>query len=472
MTQRAMVSRRVEAAAPFAGPPEKAVLIEWSELRDMGFAMERRLSPGWLVRRSDGGTSDEPWLRLEGRGYRVKVLPDTELLEVGAYRIDVESGGTFPAVPPELAVPAESAGSWPHHLVQLIAPPRSEWIARIEAAGVDVVEPISRYGLFVCGAGDQVASLRGLSLSGDPADDGGFVVWTGAFQPAYRVAPELLHAQGRIRYVQVVVYPEARADETEQAIRESGGVTVNRWGADGTYRDRFASLVIELDAGRLFEVARLPWIRSLHYLSGRMYAEDERAAQIVAPKLDSRPPPDTSPVRAYATVLSTLGLDGDGVMVGICDTGLDGGDGRTFHADLQGRLAFYSDVTHSQTPADVDGHGTHVAGIVAGNGMSGETEPGDWILGQGIAPAARMGCVNAVDTDGSPGLTTSLADYTRTMVRNGAHVMNNSWGLGLSIGYSPNAALVDRLVRDPGEPAKPIKRPWLWCSHRVTKAPV
>jgi hypothetical protein len=77
----------------------------------------------------------------------VKLLPDTGLIHVGTYAIDIEA--SEPAVPPEVEVPPQEAATWPHHLVQLAAPPTPEWIEQIEALGLDVAEPISSYALFV-----------------------------------------------------------------------------------------------------------------------------------------------------------------------------------------------------------------------------------------------------------------------------------------------------------------------------------
>lgn len=447
---RLNASERNAGPVPKAGEPTAVQSLNITEelSREPGIALviERQASGGAIVRVDESGAAEGDSLaELEALGYRVKRLPETNLIQVGAFSIDVEgSGESESAVGPELSVPEELADTWPHHLVQLIGPPTPEWVARIEEQGVDVAEPISRYALFVCAPPERVAALRGLKMPDDPPEAAGFVVWTGPFEPGYRIAPDLLDVnEPRLRYVNVSVYPETHLEGVAAAIEGMGGRVVERWGREGRYRDRFGFLVAELDAECLAEVARLPYVRSLEYQAPSMSAEDEQAAQIVAESLDG-----AAPVPGYRETLARFELDGRGVVIGICDSGVDTNDDATLHPALRGRLDFFIDVTGGVTPQDVRGHGTHVAGIAAGSGGAGEAEPGGWLLGQGVAPGARFGSVNPVDTRGGPG-TAPVGRFTRLMLEHGAHVMNNSWKQSGSSFYTANAALVDRLVRDP-----------------------
>lgn len=82
----------------------------------------------------------------------------------------------------------------------------------------------------------------------------------------------------------------------------------------------------------------------------------------------------------------------------------------------------------ARPPTDINGRGSHVAGIAVGNCASLATDPNGFLLGQGMAPGAR---------------------FTKEMVANGAHVMNNSWRQAGSGGYTSSSALLDKLVRDP-----------------------
>lgn len=431
-------------------PP--SVAEELSSDPGLGITVEQQTAGGAIVRVNEGGAAEGNPLAALDAMYRVKRLPETNIIQVGAYRVDIEGGGAeSEELPQNLTIPEELAASWPHHIVQLIGPPTPEWIARIEEQGLDVAEPISRYALFVCASPEQVAALRGLKMPSDLPEAASFVVWTGPFQPAYRISPDLFKVEeGRLQYVNIGVYPENQVDEVARVVEAMEGKVINRWGQEGRYRDRFAFLIAEIDSVRIPEIARLPYVRSLEYQAPSLSAEDERAAQIVAERFDGTAAPGTAPVTGYRDTLARFELDGSGVVIGICDGGVDTNDNDTLHPDLRGRLAFFVDVTGGRTSSDVKGHGTHVAGIAVGNGSSGEVEPGGWLIGQGVAPGALLGSVNPVDTEGGPGpLLEPIGSFTKIMVENGAHIMNNSWKQSLSNSYTANAALVDRLVRDP-----------------------
>ncbi len=104
-----------------------------------------------------------------------------------------------------------------------------------------------------------------------------------------------------------------------------------------------------------------------------------------------------------STARQTLGLgagspDGSGVTVAVVDTGIDNSK------DLAGRV-IHADVTHTSRNSNNDdyGHGTFVAGLIAGNGASSD---GAYA---GAAPGARLLDVRVAKDDG----TTSLVNVLR-----------------------------------------------------------
>jgi serine protease AprX len=97
------------------------------------------------------------------------------------------------------------------------------------------------------------------------------------------------------------------------------------------------------------------------------------------------------------------GLNGAGVSVAIIDSGI-----YSSHPDLQNWSGTVSRVVYSQsfvsgdsTTNDAYGHGTHVAGIVGGNGAASQNGSGYPATYQGFAPSVNLINLRVLDQNGS-----------------------------------------------------------------------
>jgi serine protease AprX len=117
----------------------------------------------------------------------------------------------------------------------------------------------------------------------------------------------------------------------------------------------------------------------------------------------------TGPTVGATTVRQTLGLDGSGVGIAVVDSGITG-----WHDDLtdsSGTLQrvdrFVDFVNQRAQPYDDYGHGTHVAGIIAGNGFDSSGARA------GIAPGAHLIALKVLDGSGSGHVSDVIAalDY-------------------------------------------------------------
>ena len=98
---------------------------------------------------------------------------------------------------------------------------------------------------------------------------------------------------------------------------------------------------------------------------------------------------DSAASRTRAPQAWSLGVAGQGVKIAIVDTGID-----TEHPDFSGRIGGGVNL-RGGSYFDDSGHGTHVAGVAAGNGAA---SGGRY---RGIAPAAILYIAKALDANGS-----------------------------------------------------------------------
>jgi subtilisin family serine protease len=118
---------------------------------------------------------------------------------------------------------------------------------------------------------------------------------------------------------------------------------------------------------------------------------------------------------------------GQGVVVAVLDTGVS-----ATHPDLAGRLlSGWNFISNSQNTADDAGHGTFVAGLIAG----GQTASGE----SGVAPGASILPVKILDSSGT-GSTASFVAGIDYAVQAGARIINIS-----ASGTTDSPALEDAL---------------------------
>jgi len=182
----------------------------------------------------------------------------------------------------------------------------------------------------------------------------------------------------------------------------------------------FNGQVVELSNAQLKRLAKNPAVASIHHDRATFKHNDRTAV--------------TLGVRAAQIA---YGYTGAGVGVAIIDSGIT-----NWHDDLTGsgvypygnqRVAAFVDFVNGQAlPYDDNGHGTHVAGTIAGNGFDSNGKEA------GMAPGAHLVALKVLDQDGNGTISDIIAALDYAVAHKAEHnirVINMSVGAGINESY-------------------------------------
>lgn len=266
------------------------------------------------------------------------------------------------------------------------------------------------------------------------------------FASDWRLHPELMRFSGQIRNINLHFVNSGRIEDFLARVAALGGEVLDAWPAqpDG----RLWDVKITLPAERLSRLEGLPELISANYMSPEVFFDDESGAQVIAGNLNQT----NAPSPGYSGWLGDVGLTGQGVIWSVTDSGI-----WYTHGDYAGRIVGGANYPGCDlaNPGDErpsgGGHGTHVAGIIAGNGAAGFIDSDGFLYGLGVAPEASLFAQNPIcggqaswpPAGGWPVLS-------RDAVRGGAIGSNNSWtsGEGTAHGYQNSERTYDLMVLD------------------------
>ncbi len=374
-------------------------------------------------------------------------LPHTMVAEAGTVRVP---GFAFdPLVDGEPSLPRalKAAPGSGLRLVQLVGPVRDEWVEQLDRLGINLLQYYPHNTYLVWASLEQLQRAALLS----------FVRWHGAFEPGYKVNADLVGRAGTIRNVDVMFFNDGDVDGTLAALAGLGARLLQRYPSQP---DRmFFDAIVELDADAIENVALLPTVLWLGYESTAPTLDDEMSAQILAGNH-----PGGVPVTGYLAHLSTLGVNGAGVIWATIDDGVDWD-----HPDFAGRIVGGHDFpggcsVAGQPGSDCagNGHGTHVTGIIGGTGAAGYTDPAGFYYGLGMAPGYSIFAMNSLSASSWPP-SGGWQEHSKQAVLGNAIGGNNSWTTseGTNHGYQASERTHDLMVRDGNFDTAAVAEPFI-----------
>jgi len=331
-------------------------------------------------------------------------------------------------------------------VIQLIGPPRDAWLAAIRATGATVLQylPHNAYLIWLDGqpAADAIAGLPILR-------------WQGPVSDHWKIDDHLMKRAARHHEgVRALIVNDGNPEATLHSIQAAGAAVIRHAPAQPDGRLLVATILP--GACELETIAAVPTVVWIEPVPAAPLLSDERSDAIVAGEIV-----DGQPLLGYTDWLDDLGVDGSGVTWAVVDSGVD-----PFHPDLDVVTGVNYPGCETTEPGDDPGdvgHGTPVAGIIAGSGDGAFADPDGFRYGVGVAPGAVLVSQNALCGDHSSwppdgGWQRLSADGLAA----GAIGVNNSWisQEGMAHGYQLTERTFDFMVRDGNFDSTDVAEPY------------
>ncbi len=350
-----------------------------------------------------------------------------------------------PDLDEELMIDEYQSGEEGLYLVHMLGPINPEWVQELKNKDVDIINYIPNYAYEVKMTPEQAEDVEELF----------FVDWVDIYHPGFKLSEGLETGSVEISLVR---------DAERKTINRIDSITESIGSAD--LLERNSKLTAEVDNEE--DLVELAHLEDVYHISNRVEKtlDDEVATQIISGGSWIWDPDEDpySPWRGeddefdYGSHVNQLGWSGEDEVIAVADTGIN-----PDHLDFQERVVggHYWD---SEDWEDGHGHGTHVAGSIAGDTHNGTgttvdtleidgieiEELGPYYAAQGPAYGSELFSVKIFDSSGEWVGPNDYFEIVESAAQNSdSYIHSNSWGSDENLGeYLASSEAYDEAVRD------------------------
>ncbi len=362
-------------------------------------------------------------------------------------------------VPPAPAGLRQSKGAGEQFwLVQFVGPIKPDWLDGLRKDGLEIVSYLPNNAYVVWGVGGAVDTLERSVAAG------GVRQFSGAYHPAYRLAPSLQGDKTPLPErvdVTVQFYLHTGVDASIGAVSAlSGGVLIMARQDLGNLAD----ITLSVPSSALPAIASRADVFNVEPFTPPK-KNDEVQGQILAGNLATSGGNVVPSGPGYLAWLTTKGFPTTPTsypVVFVVDDGVDDGDTTPLHRDFHelalvgnpSRVVATSNCTTDALPNGIGGHGNINASIVAGynndTGTANEDANG-YNYGLGISPYGHVANQKIFTNAGGYNISHcggNDAGVVQEAVNAGAQIGSNSWGAPVNGAYNASSRSYDILTRD------------------------
>ncbi len=329
------------------------------------------------------------------------------------------------------------AGQKRLYIVQFKTPITTEIKQSLDERGIKVFDYIPDNAFIVWANKAEIDALNMPSLE-----------YKGIFQPAFRVQPDLigLSKSNMSLKVRITFYPVISKNEAEFALMDAG-VLIEK--ADSSNWQH--ALIARVSSKMLPYISSLPGVKWVErYVEPKLYSVEFPDVAVIDKKAQRRSKNHQASDIMNVTSVWNAGYTGSTQIAAVCDTGLDVGNYDSIHRDFfvdsngdghNDKIVAAYALGRTNDWSDDNGHGTHTAGSVLGNGAKSNGQF------KGIAYNARLVFQSVLDSRGGlGGLPSDLNDLFQQAYDDGARIHSNSWGAAVAGRYDSSSQQVDQFT--------------------------